>query len=251
MIKMANFNGAPEIFHSFQGEGKSTGTPSVFIRLSLCNLYCRWCDTDYTWNWENTQFEHIYDNTPNYSKYIKSKEILLVSNNDIVANVSSYNCNNIILTGGEPMVQQKDLISLLELFKDTSNHYTFEVETNGTIIPLDGFERHIDQFNVSIKLSNSGVKYGDRINSKAIQSFASNPNANFKFVLDEQKDLDEVIQLIETYSIPTESIYIMPQGITSDELTEKKEWIERLCKEYGFTSTDRLHIHQYGSKRGV
>ena len=42
-----------EIFDSIQGEGPSTGTPSIFLRLSTCNLKCSWCDTKYTWDWQN------------------------------------------------------------------------------------------------------------------------------------------------------------------------------------------------------
>ena len=46
-------SGEPEIFHSLQGEGHSIGTPTVFLRLALCNLTCVWCDTKYTWDWAN------------------------------------------------------------------------------------------------------------------------------------------------------------------------------------------------------
>ena len=49
-------DGQPEIFYSLQGEGVTTGIPSVFLRLALCNLACSWCDTRYTWDWEQHDY---------------------------------------------------------------------------------------------------------------------------------------------------------------------------------------------------
>ena len=49
--------GKPEIFHSLQGEGASIGAATVFLRLALCNLSCTWCDTKYTWGWENYNYK--------------------------------------------------------------------------------------------------------------------------------------------------------------------------------------------------
>ena len=42
-----------EIFNSIQGEGTFSGTSCIFLRLSTCNLKCSWCDTKYTWDWQN------------------------------------------------------------------------------------------------------------------------------------------------------------------------------------------------------
>lgn len=246
MIKLARLNNKPEIFHSIQGEGKNLGKPSIFIRLSLCNLYCQWCDTDYTWNWKGTPFRHNYD-----TKYDKSEQIEMLENEQILDIVTSMNCKNIVITGGEPLVQQKDLRSLMSAMKIRHPDFHIEFETNGTLIPLPEVDALSDQYNVSIKLSNSGVLEADRINAKAIQFFANSPKANFKFVIDEEKDLQEVLALITTYGILNEAVYLMPQGTSAESLKEKQSWLVEICKKYNFNYTDRLHIHIYGNRRGI
>ena len=76
-MKLARLpDGRPEIFHTLQGEGRNTGLASVFIRSSLCNLHCRWCYTDYTWNLEGTNFAHDRDSDPSYKKYRREDQII-------------------------------------------------------------------------------------------------------------------------------------------------------------------------------
>ena len=86
-----------EIFHAIQGEGKYTGTNVVFIRLGGCTLNCHWCDSKY------------------HKDYI-SKEI-----DDIVKDVKKYKSHRVVITGGEPLLQQEWLAFLLQKLKPIIN----------------------------------------------------------------------------------------------------------------------------------
>jgi len=250
-MKLAKLNGKAEIFYTIQGEGKSLGKPSIFIRSSLCNLHCIWCDTDYTWNWENTPFQHQKDTQVGYQKFKKEDTIIEMSIKDIVTEVTQYPCERLVLTGGEPMLHQKDWIALMDMLREKSGKYWFEVETNGTLMPNATFDHFINQYNVSSKLGNSNNSKHLREKTDVYQFFATNPKAVFKFVIATPQDLEEVNHLIETYQLKPESIFLMPEGINPEELIEKQQWLVEICKQYGFNYTDRLHIHIYGDKRGV
>ncbi len=251
MLKLAKLSGKPEVFYSIQGEGKNIGQPSIFIRLALCNLYCHWCDTDYTWNWKGTPYSHINDFKPGYTKFPKENYLIEYPTDKIIEKIESFKCKNIVITGGEPLLQQKELVHFLDVLTEKSNSYHIEFETNGTLIPSKVLNILTDQYNVSIKLSNSGVKESDRIKEDAIEFFAKSSKANFKFVIDKEKDINEVIKLSKDYKISHKRIFLMPQGRTSETLNEKQQWLIELCKQYGFNYTDRLHILIYGNKRGV
>jgi organic radical activating enzyme len=125
------------------------------------------------------------------------------------------------------------------------------VETNGTRTPSSAFTEAVDQFNVSPKLSNSGVKKSLRLAPDTLRFFASSPKAWFKFVIAAMADLDEVIALKNEFSIPDERILLMPEGRTSADLDQSAPAIAELCRQHGFRFCDRLHIRLWGDKRGV
>ncbi len=246
-MKISADNGQPEIFYSLQGEGKNLGQPSIFVRLGLCNLYCIWCDTDYTWNWEGTHYPHVNDSKPGYQKFKKEEQIIELFTEQIIQAIQQFPCQNIVLTGGEPMVQHKALGELMAGLPG----YHFEIETNGTIIPGEPFQEHIHQYNVSPKLSNSRVKYEERIKPEVLRFFAGSGKANFKFVVANEADLEEVQTLIEDIGINHKDIYLMPEGTSVDKLEEKQAWLTEICLQHGFNYTDRMHVRLFGSKRGV
>ncbi len=241
----------PEIFYSIQGEGKSTGVPSVFVRTSLCNLHCIWCDTDYTWNWADTRFRHVNDNKPGYRKFDPKTWIATCAIDEVAATVAAFPCRNVILTGGEPMLQQPGLVKLMQALRQFHPDYRFEVETNGTLLPTPAFDAAIDQYNVSPKLENSNNSRKLREKPAVYPFFAKNSKAHFKFVVAEKADLDEVLELMDRYHIPPEKIWLMPEGSDRQTLTKRRPWLVEICKTRGFRYTDRLHVQIWGRKKGV
>jgi 7-carboxy-7-deazaguanine synthase len=241
----------PEIFHSVQGEGISIGIPSVFIRASFCNLHCIWCDTDYTWNWEGTSFAHLRDAEPGYAKYKKVDQIVRMDAADIADAVFQYPARNVVLTGGEPLLQQKDWVDVITALRTHDPAYRFEVETNGTLIPTPEFARLIAQFNVSPKLANSVQSLRIREKPAALAWFVVCPDANFKFVCDTVDDITEVLALAEKYAIPAARISLMPQGTSGAQLDGRGRWLVEQCKQHGFRYSDRLHVRLWGNLRGI
>lgn len=250
-MKISKNGNKPEIFHSIQGEGKSSGNPSIFVRTSLCNLHCFWCDTDYTWNWENTDFRHKNDNSKGYSKFKKENQIINLSPLEIVNIIREFNCKNIVLTGGEPLIQQHSLVKLMLELKKIDSDYFFEIETNGTIVPTDNFDNLINQYNVSPKLSNSKMGSGIRIKKEPLQFFSKSPKSNFKFVVSSKEDLVEIEEIVKLFEICPSKVYLMSEGSFSDTLVEKDRWLVEVCKERNFKFTSRLHVFIWGSKRGI
>ncbi|MFN0016168.1 MAG: 7-carboxy-7-deazaguanine synthase QueE [Saprospiraceae bacterium] len=251
ILKLARLNGHPEVFHSIQGEGKSIGVPSVFVRTSLCNLHCIWCDTDYTWNWLGTRFPHANDQRAGYQKFDKKDWIAACSINEVAALVAAFRCQNVILTGGEPLLQQPALAALMLQMRQTNPAYRFETETNGTLVPTAEFGAMVDQYNVSPKLENSNNPRKLREKAAAYRFFSQSPKANFKFVVAEKSDLAEVLELAARYAIAPEKIWLMPEGNTRQALARRRRWLVDVCKAHGFRYSDRLHVQIWGNKKGV
>ena len=214
------------------------GVPSIFVRTTRCNLHCIWCDTDYTWNWVGTRFAHVQDAQPGYQKFDKKEWIATCAVEEVAARVAAYPCRNVILTGGEPLLQQPGLVALMVALRLQSADYRFETETNGTLLPDAGFDGAIDQYNVSPKLENSANSRKLREKPAALRFFAGSPKANFKFVIAAPDDLAEVLDLLERYAIAPSKVWLMPEGTTADALAERRRWLVDICKQYNFRYSD-------------
>ena len=228
-------SGGPEIFASLQGEGPSAGRPSVFVRLSNCNLACVWCDTAYTWRFTGPgAFER------------KANQVTL-SEADTAARILALGGDRLVITGGEPLLQAPALARLLALLP--AMH--IEIETNGTVAPPPALDALIHQYNVSPKLAHSGNAAHLALIPERLAAFAANARAFFKFVIATPGDVAEVLALAETYSIPRERLFLMPEGTDSATLRTRARWLAEICASEGLRLSDRLHIHLYGDTRGT
>lgn len=250
-LKLAKMDDKPEIFFTIQGEGINTGKPAVFARSSLCNLQCFWCDTDYTWNWEGTPFNHRSDNAFERIKYRKEEQIIEMTADEVVESIGRYDCQHLVITGGEPMMQQEAWVEVMNLLRILDPNYYFEVETNGTLLPTPEFDRFIDQYNVSPKLENSRVRQAIREKPEVYEFFANSEKAWFKFVVGNAIDSAEVMRLIQEYKIPREKIILMPLASEEEALNLTSDWLVEQCKLMNVRFSDRLHIRLFSGKRGT
>jgi 7-carboxy-7-deazaguanine synthase len=246
-----------EIFHSFQGEGKNIGVPSVFLRLAVCNLHCWYCDTKYSWLYnekllETVEYEMrklgVFQPKPDLKVYDPKDEIHHLSITEAEEIISSYNCDHIVITGGEPLIQQISLASVLENIQASRNFFV-EVETNGTIIPNDIMKKLVNQWNVSPKLESSGNSRYASEKSNCIETFKL-LNTYFKFVIQDERDLEDAEKFVEKFEMPKERVLLMPEATEASVLEERGRTLSTYCEERGYSFSSRLHIAAYGNVRG-
>lgn len=234
--------GEAEIFASVQGEGPSAGAPVAFVRLSRCNLACVWCDTAYTWRFDGDERPHRSGMT----HYRRANQVTLPIA-EVAERIRALGQNRLVVTGGEPILQAGPLAELLEMLDEM----TVEIETNGTTKAPPRLDIRIDQYNVSPKLAHSGNPAELALRPERLAAYAADPRACFKFVIASPGDVDEVLALQRAYAIPSQRIFLMPEGTDSATLRAREEWLVPLCLEHGFRLSDRLHIHLFGDTRGT
>ena len=232
-----------EKFLTLQGEGKYLGVPSYFIRSTGCNLRCAWkdntgityCDTPYT-SWQAEKGEIL--NTDEVLRFLRDKPI-----------------KHIVITGGEPMIQP-DIATVVNEFID--NKYLVTVETNGTVYRTDMSKAFMS---LSPKLESSYAQDKDsnenRIHKRnncfydSIEQWMKSNPYQLKFVVNDAKDLIEILELQKDWGLNHSKIYLMPQGITREQLAEKSEWLFKTCEINGFNFSPRMHIDIWGNRRGI
>lgn len=150
-----------------------------------------------------------------------------------------YPCRHLVITGGEPLLQLDQATRLARGLKKRG--WFVEVETNGTIAPK-GLAQLV-QFNVSPKLKNSLNKPSLSEKPGVFRAFLQkNAKVFFKFVVRNQRDIDEVKRLATRCGIANEKILLMPEATNKKGLQEKSKFVIELAKANGFRFSPRLQV---------
>ena len=279
-------------FYSVQGEGISSGVPSYFVRLGVCNLTCgmsrkftnnlakeqtlqdgeifkgdlelegkaTWtCDSTSQWLWrgEDKDFQYLIDQWKEQGIYDDIRDGII----------------HIIWTGGEPTIKQhqeaivnfhkywKSIDPEIDLYdfddpeyNPLSAHGMFynEIETNGTVYIEDNLFLLLNQINCSPKLSNSGLDAKQRINPDAIKRIMEHSNYQFKFVISNEEDVQELFRdFIVPFNIPLKNVVCMPGLDSQTDFHERTQFVLEMAKKYKFRGLTRLHISAWDKTLNV
>lgn len=193
-----------EIFSSISGEGLRQGLPATFIRCAGCNLNCAWCDTP--------------------ESHGKGTDMSVA---EIVSMVSQGMPRYVIITGGEPLLQEEELRELLAALRDDS--FRIEIETNGTL-PFTGV-REYATISMDIKCPSSGEESDQNLLADI------RPEDAVKFVVMDRADCLYTQDVIESHDIAG-TVFISP--VWGGDYREIADFI----LEEGIAARFQLQLHK-------
>lgn len=158
-----------EIFHSVQGESTYAGRPCVFVRLTACDLRCRWCDTPYAF-------------------YEGSKRSL----EDVIGEVDRFGCSLVEVTGGEPLLQE-DVYPLMQRLLESGK--TVLLETGGH----RSTERVPDDVVTILDVKCPGSGEADKMRWANLDLVSARDEV--KFVIADRSDFDYARRIVATHDL--------------------------------------------------
>lgn len=218
---------------TFQGEGPFAGQNAMFVRLFGCSLRCRWCDT--AWTWDAARFELAAEQHP-------------MSVPGILDLLRPHRPGLVVITGGEPLLQQQALVTLCDGIRAARIAPAVQVETSGTVPPLPALTAAVSMYCVSPKLANSGMRCHQRIRPRVLRQFASSGKAVFKFVARGPGDLDEIAEITTSYGLAP--VWVMPEGTSSTLVLARMRELAGPVAERGWNLTSRLQVLLWEDERG-
>ncbi len=182
-----------EIFYSLQGEARTAGIPTIFIRLTGCPLRCGYCDTTYAFqggDWWTIE--------------------------DILQHLQQYNTRYVTVTGGEPLAQKACLELLTALCEQ---NYDVSLETSGAL-DISDVDNRVSRV-MDIKTPGSGEQEKNRLAN--IEQLTSHDQV--KFVICDRQDYDWAVSLINEYQLATRSEILFSPSHGQLDISQLAEWV--------------------------
>ncbi|WP_178948342.1 7-carboxy-7-deazaguanine synthase QueE [Francisella sp. Scap27] len=285
-----------EIFYSPQGEGHYTGVASAWIRFFSCNLQCdgfgqkdptnpntydlpyktcdasdikrmkdlpvfeTGCDSSYSWS---KKFKHLAK-TQSVIEAVNELENILPTKKFLHKN--SKQEAHLCITGGEPLINQDQIVGLLQEFERRGNLPKFvTIETNGTQRLNDCFKRFIEKYisegnelflSVSPKLfSITGEKREKAFKPEIIKEYYDlSFKGQLKFVIDNnltsQNEMEELISILREYEVYY-NIWCMPLGALKEQQYKIAREVAEYASSKGYYTCARVHTYLFGNEIGT
>ena len=223
-------------FDTIQGEGINTGVPAAFLRLQRCHLGCVYCDTTEVWRFGNPySFDELFQ---------------MMEESGLVDRLRED--QHLIITGGSPLLQAYRIFLFLQEFKERYSFLPITEIENECVMNPSLLLNYISVWNNSPKLSSSGVHRRKRYRPEIISYMSSLNNSWFKFVIECEKDWEEIqMDFLNSGLIRKNQIILMPLGNTRKELFKHQEETVDLAIKHNVRYCSREHIVLWDKNVGV
>jgi 7-carboxy-7-deazaguanine synthase len=205
-----------EIFYSLQGETRTVGLPTVFIRLTGCPLRCGYCDTEYAFQG---------------GKWLELEEV--------IAQVKQYRTHYITVTGGEPLAQ-KACIELLTRLCDEG--YEVSLETSGALTVVDVDPRVVKV--VDLKTPGSGEVSKNHLENMDLIL----EHDQVKFVICNREDYEWSKKMMDQFNLPSRCQVLFSPSYSDLSAGELADWI--LQDQLSVRLQIQLHKFLWGDAKG-
>lgn len=222
--------------HTIQGEGINIGKPAVFLRMQSCTMNCVWCDTASVWRQGNP--------------YTFAELFHFMEKGDVVSFLQQG--ASLVLTGGSPLLQQKELADFLDAFILEYDFLPYvEVENECMIMPEE-LVPFVHCWNNSPKLSNSGNVPQLRYKPDVLKKLNTLKNSWFKFVIRNETDWQEIVEdFVETGLVSKHRIILMPVGGSREELNKNAPTVVDIAIRNNVRYCSREHVQLWDTLTGV
>jgi len=193
-----------------------------------CNLACTWCDSAFTWD---------------TSRYDLAREVGYWRVEEIAETARAAGVPLIVISGGEPLQQQKT--PAWPQFLELLGGYEIGVETNGTFPPTETTLHRVSWVTVSPKLSHSGDPAWARINRDVLLAWgrcAEHFDIDFSFAVRDLSDVESAVQIAKLHDLPFDKIWIVPEGTTVTQSTSRFADVAEAAVQAGFNLSVRLNV---------